>query len=105
MWILLVVYSGFAVGAFIVGILQMIVLLATTTRALWWVLASTMGGIFMSGRVMGGFMCYDDPITLNSVLHASRSGIAYGAVTGLFLVWLLKERTTRSTADAPDMTN
>jgi hypothetical protein len=72
---------GWVVGAslfgIVVGVLQWLVLRRQVARAGWWVLASAVG--WFVGMPVGG------------VLDWPALGAAYGAITGIALVWLLRQ--------------
>ena len=61
----------------VAGVLQWLVLKQQVLRALWWVLASTVGWVV--GIPVGGMVGWNG------------LGAAYGAITGMALVWLLRQ--------------
>ena len=67
-----------ALGGAVTGILQWLVLRGQVSRAGWWVLASTVGwGLSMVGNL--------------SEAPCLVGGVVLGAVTGVALVWLLRQ--------------
>ena len=72
---------GWVVGAglsgTLVGVLQWLVLRGQVARAGWWVVASTLGWI--AGMPVGGFLGW------------AALGAMYGAITGVGIVWLLRQ--------------
>jgi hypothetical protein len=61
-----------------VGVLQWLILRQQVARAGWWVLASTVG--WVAGGPAGAFLGWP------------ALGVVYGAITGIALVWLLRQR-------------
>ena len=73
--------AGVSMFGTVVGGLQWLVLRRQVPRAGWWVLAST------AGWVVG--------MPLGDVVGPPGLGAAYGAITGIALVWLLRQRSER----------
>lgn len=81
---------GVVIGGTVLGVLQwLMVLKQRAKRAGWWVLASTSG--WLVGGVVSGAV---DPVVGLAVI-----GAVYGAITGLALLWLLRQRMTAASTD------
>lgn len=81
-----------ALGGAVTGMLQRPVLRAQVSRAGWWVLASTVGwglGMAVSGAVM--VVSVPGPPFPGFFGSLAAGGVAFGAVTGGALVWLLRQ--------------
>ena len=94
----IVVVLGGVLGL-VLGVLQWLVLRRQVARAGWWVLASTVGGVGLVGRLVGGFVASAVGVFegvfgvgIVVVLGGIVGGAVYGAITGLALVWLLRQR-------------
>lgn len=83
---------GFAgvlvVGGAMAGLMQWFVLRRQVSRAGWWVLASTVGWA-VSGPVLGLSAQYG--MYFSPLVVSLGGGVGLGAVTGLALVWLLRQ--------------
>ena len=83
------------VGGVVTGVLQWLVLRRRLARAGWWIAASTVGWaigpvIVLFGGVIGG-MDAALIVLLVAVLWGI-GGLVGGAITGVVLVWLLRQR-------------
>ena len=77
-----------ALGGAVTGILQRPVLRGQVSRSGWWVLASTVGwGLGMAVSGIGGYAAGDP----GELFGWFVSGPVLGAVTGVALVWLLRQ--------------
>jgi len=74
---------GWAVG----GAMQWLVLRSQVSRAGWWVLASTVG--WLVGFLVGGAVGHED-ILVVFLFFITLWAVA-GAITGIALIWLLRQ--------------
>jgi hypothetical protein len=81
---------GFSLMWTVVGIAQWLVLRSHIDHARWWVLASAVGGI-----VLGVVNAIARTIISIPMLGSIPGWSGYGAVTGMALVWLLRDRIQR----------
>jgi serine/threonine-protein kinase len=89
--------GGLAVLGASVGIAQWLILRRQVSRAGWWVLASALGlAVPVSEAVWGA-----EGLALD-VANAGAAGLAaggaYGAITGVVLVWLLRQPVTEGSS-------
>lgn len=81
---------AFGVGA-VTGMPQRLVLRRQVQRASWWVLASAVGWVVAGGAVLvfgGPYFGAAADVAFSS---GAAAGVAFGVVTGIPLVWLLRQ--------------
>ena len=103
---------GAVVGAS-VGIAQWLVLRRQVPRAGWWVLVSTVGGAIgfaasgAADQAVGGavgFAAYEEAagFDLSGVMGGGAGFAVNGAITGVVLVWLLRQTITLEPSQPED---
>ncbi|MBC1224365.1 hypothetical protein GNF10_27285 [Nostoc sp. UCD121] len=76
-------------GSSVIGVCQWLVMRNHIQCAGWWILASSMGGV---GR---GFVSVVLQPVVDPIIADIAGSLAYSAVTGMALVWLLQNRIKR----------
>ena len=85
-------FVAVALGGAVAGILQWLVLRRQVSQAGWWVLASTVGWGLCTAVAWAGIRLLDNYETLTpTLLLLVGGGVVLGAVTGVALVWLLRQ--------------